>query len=213
MRRGRGRFLARFPSLAGDDVQSQLADPANPETFERCQLDLDERRRHAGVCALHFDLLALRRADPVFGRQRAGGIDGAVIGEQALALRCFAETGHEDDRVLLVNFGRDLSRRRAIDPLLAPPAGGAWHVLWSSEEPRYGGQGTPPASVDEGIRCRGESALVLAARRGSSVHAKGRRSRRPSVRGIAARCRSRRSTSGACYIRISTFPFDFSFST
>jgi maltooligosyltrehalose trehalohydrolase len=163
VRRGRGQFLTQFPSLAGDQMQGRLADPSDPATFERCKLKLVERELHAETYRLHADLLALRRNDPAFGSQGAGGVDGAVIGEQALVLRFFAETGHQDDRVLLLNFGRDLSLRRAIDPLLATPGPGAWRVLWSSEDPRYGGQGTPPVVSEEGIRCPGEAAVVLAA--------------------------------------------------
>ena len=29
------------------------------------------------------------------------------------------------------------------EPMLAPPTGRQWALLWSSEEPRYGGLGTP----------------------------------------------------------------------
>jgi maltooligosyltrehalose trehalohydrolase len=168
VRRGRGQFLAQFPSLAGEEMQRQLADPSDPATFERCKLDLGERESHGDVYQLHRDLLSLRRRDPVFSRQRAGGVDGAVIGDQALALRFFGEGGHRDDRVLLVNFGRDLSLECGIDPLLAPPADAEWRVEWSSEAPLYGGQGTPPVVFDGGVRCPGESAIVLFAAPGSS---------------------------------------------
>ena len=53
-----------------------------------------------------WDLLRLRRKDPVFAAQAAHGIDGAVLGPEAFLLRFFAPDG--DDRLLLVNFGRDL---------------------------------------------------------------------------------------------------------
>ena len=36
------------------------------------------------------------------------------------------------DRLLLVNFGRDLHFNPAPEPLLAPPEGQSWKVLWSS---------------------------------------------------------------------------------
>jgi len=165
VRRGRAEFLSQFPSIAGAAMQGLLADPTDPATFERCKLVLDEREAHRGVYRLHEDLLALRRRDPAFRVQRPGGVDGAVIGGQAFALRFFADAGHRADRVLVVNFGVDL-RLRAIDPLLAPPPGARWTVLWSSEDPEYGGEGTPAGLTIDGVGCPGESAIVLAAEAG-----------------------------------------------
>jgi len=34
--------------------------------------------------------------------------------------------------------------------LLAPPASLAWDLIWSSEDPRYGGAGTAPLESEEG---------------------------------------------------------------
>ena len=66
-----------------------------------------------------------------------------------------------DDRLLLVNFGCDLDRRSMPDPLVAPPEGRAWTVLWSSEHPAYGGGGTPPIETDAGWRIPGQAAVAL----------------------------------------------------
>ena len=59
-----------------------------------------------------------------------------------------AGNGHmstpSDDRLVLVNLGRDLEWRPIAQPLAAPPAGTQWRPLWSSEDPRYGGLGTRP---------------------------------------------------------------------
>ena len=87
----------------------------------RSKLDLAERQRHAGMYALHRDLLRLRREEPVFRAQRRGGMDGAVLAPEALVLRFFGT--HHDDRLLVVNLGRDLHLNPAPEPLLAPPAG------------------------------------------------------------------------------------------
>jgi len=106
------------------------------------------------------DLLRLRREDPAFRAQRVGGVDGAIVAPWAFALRFFDDAG---DRLLLVNLGPDLDLRSAPEPLLAAPAGGGWQVIWSSEDPRYGGGGTPAVEAD-GWRLLGESAVVLAPR-------------------------------------------------
>jgi maltooligosyltrehalose trehalohydrolase len=160
VKKGRGEFLAQFPSIAGDEVQRRLPDPADPATFERCKLDLGERDRRPEAYALHKDLIALRRRDPVFSAQRPRGVDGAVLGPEAFVLRYFGERG--DDRLLLVNLGADLRFEPAPEPLLAPPEGRAWKVGWSSEDPRYGGGGTPPVEVEGGFFLPGQAAVVLA---------------------------------------------------
>jgi maltooligosyltrehalose trehalohydrolase len=146
VRKGRGDFLGQFPNVAVDEVRSHLPDPADPATFERCKLDRSERERHTEAFALHRDLLRLRRDDPVIREQGAHGIDGAVLGHDAFALRFFGSGG--DDRLLVVNFGRALRLDPAPEPLLAPPLRAEWAVAWTSDATRYGGTGTPRLEAD-----------------------------------------------------------------
>ena len=115
-------------------------------------------RRQSEACALHQDLLRLRREDRVFAAQRADRIEGAVLAGEAFLLRYFGEAG--DDRLLLVNLGRDLEWRPMAQPLAAPPSGGQWRLLWSSEDPRYGGLGTRPLDMQNWY-LPGHAALVL----------------------------------------------------
>ena len=140
-------------------AQACLVDPADPNTFQRCKLDFSERATHAGIYALHRDLLRLRRENRAFSRQRRGDLDGAVLGAAAFVLRYFGETG--DDRLLIVNLGVDLRLSPAPEPLLAPPEGCRWQLLWCSEDPVYGGSGIPPLETDESWRIPGLSALVM----------------------------------------------------
>jgi maltooligosyltrehalose trehalohydrolase len=164
VREGRGSFLAQFPSLATSEMQAELADPGDIDTFRRSVLDLGERQRHASIYALHRDLLELRRADPVLG-QRPCRIDGAAFTDEAWMLRFFSESGA--DRLLIVNLGRDLLLGPAPEPLLAPIEGQAWRLLWSSEAPAYGGSGGPAQDAVGDWLISGQSAIVLAP--GSSV--------------------------------------------
>jgi maltooligosyltrehalose trehalohydrolase len=159
VRKGRGQFLAQFRSLAGPEVQASLPDPGDPNTFERCKLDFRERAQHSESYALHRDLLKLRREDPAFRAQRPRGLDGAVLGPHAFVVRFFVEGG--EDRLLVVNWGRDLSLDSAPEPLLAPPEDKRWGILWSSEDLRYGGSGTAPLHTDETWRIPGEAAVAL----------------------------------------------------
>ena len=99
------------------------------------------------------DLLRLRREDPVFRAQRPGGVDGAVLGPARVRAALLRAAGHDEDRLLIVNLGADLPLSAAPDRLLAPPAGRRWALAWSTEDPRYGGQGAPCRSItDDGIR-------------------------------------------------------------
>jgi maltooligosyltrehalose trehalohydrolase len=157
--RGRREFLSQFPALTSDEMQSILSDPADPATFMRSKLDLGERQSHPEAYALHRDLLALRR-DPVLGHG-GSGLDGAVLGPQAFCLRFFGPAG--DDRLLLVNLGRTEILHAAPEPLLAPPEGRRWALLWSSEHPAYGGEGTPPIAADQPWKLFGQAALLLRA--------------------------------------------------
>jgi maltooligosyltrehalose trehalohydrolase len=164
---GRKEFLRQFPSLAAPDIQATFADPADPQTFLRCKLDHGERESHAPVWRLHRDLLRLRRDDRVFSARRRGRVDGAVLAAEALVLRFFDGAGEEDgpdngDRLLIVNLGRDLVLSPAPEPLLAPPAGCAWRLLWSSEDPAYGGCGTPgQGTFNHTWRIPGHAALAF----------------------------------------------------
>jgi len=91
--------------------------------------------------------------------QKRRGVDGAVLAPEAFLLRFFGENGN--DRLLLVNLGRDLHLDPAPEPLLAPPADSVWTTLWSSEHPRYGGTGTPPLDTEENWRIPGYAAVLL----------------------------------------------------
>jgi maltooligosyltrehalose trehalohydrolase len=159
IRQGRIEFLAQFSSLASPEMPGRFADPASPATFERCKLDHSERETHREMYDLHRDLLKLRRDDPVLRAQKPRGVDGAVLGHEAFVLRFFG--GQDGNRLLLVNLGRDLHLDPAPEPLLAPPAGMEWDTLWSSEDPRYGGTGTPPLDSELNWRLPGNAAVLL----------------------------------------------------
>lgn len=159
VRGGRMKFLSQFPTAALPEAQAQIPDPGDAATFDRCKLNFAERQSDAPAYALHCDLLRLRREDPVLGSQEPRGVEGAVLGSQAFVLRFFSN--HGEDRLLIVNLGRDLRLDPAPEPLLAPPADRRWDLLWSSEDVRYGGGGTPPVEISDGWRIPGEAAVAL----------------------------------------------------
>jgi maltooligosyltrehalose trehalohydrolase len=186
VRKGRAEFLTQFPSLADYEARGLVDPPSDPATFERCKLDVRDRDRHGPIYALHRDLLRLRRDETAFRDQARGALDGAVLSSAAFVLRFFDRTRsmaldahhaapghhgaapgeHAGDRLLIVNLGPDLRRASFAEPLLAPPPDREWDIIWSSEDPRYGGMGTPALwqqedRKDGGWSMPGESAIVL----------------------------------------------------
>ncbi|HYF37914.1 MAG TPA: malto-oligosyltrehalose trehalohydrolase [Prosthecobacter sp.] len=144
---GRAKFLSQFPSIASAGAEF-LPSPEKESTFLKSKLKLCEREEHAEAYAMHRDLLGLRRRDPVIGKVGRRDIDGAVLGEEAFLLRYFnAEHG---DRLLLVNLGPGLDLAPGPEPLLAPCEDASWTLRWSSEEPKYGGGGTPQIETADG---------------------------------------------------------------
>lgn len=157
VREGRFRMLGEFRSLATSEAQAALADPGDPETFKACQLDFSERERHAGIYLMHRELISLRKK--LFDPRAA--IDGAVLSEEAFVLRFFSAGG---DRLLLINLGLDLVLNPAPEPLLAPPSDQRWELLWSSEDPRYGGTGTAEIETEQGWMIPGQAAVLMGSR-------------------------------------------------
>jgi len=159
VRQGRAGFVRQFPSVAALPMEA-LDPPHAPATFARCKLDPTARERgpHAQAYALHRDLLALRRTEPCL--VEAGcEFDGAVIGERAFCLRWLPACGPA--RLLVVNLGRDLREASIAEPLLAPPEASRWVPLFSTEDPKYGGGGTPETERGGAWNVLGESAVLL----------------------------------------------------
>ena len=160
VRKGRGEFLAQFPSLASPEMRALFADPGDPDTFRRSKLDHGERERHASVFSLHRDLLTLRREDPVLSMPDEAAVEGAALAPRAFVLRM---TRGKDERLLVVNLGGPVKLARMPEPLLAPPATMEWSVRWSSEHPGYGGLGLPElAPTMEGWSFPGGCAVLFA---------------------------------------------------
>jgi maltooligosyltrehalose trehalohydrolase len=156
---GRKQFLRQFPSTASLEAQKILTASDSREIFHRCRLNFAERERHADIYALHRDLLKLRHTDPVFHRPNPRGLDGAVLAPHAFVLRYFGAA--EGDRLLLLNLGNDLHLDPAPEPLLAPLQDHLWKLLWSSENPRYGGNGTPRVETAGNWHVPANSAMVF----------------------------------------------------
>jgi maltooligosyltrehalose trehalohydrolase len=159
VRKGRAKFMAQFPSVAALEKIHPLPDPSARQTFDQSKLDFRDRERNAWAYRLHRDLIALRRNDRVFASYSTS-FDGAVLDTDAFLLRFFGGDG--EDRLLLINLGRALVMRIVPEPLIAPPSGKSWTLLWSSEAGDYLGTGAIHPESPRGWRLPGFSATVLA---------------------------------------------------
>jgi hypothetical protein len=94
---------------------------------------------------------------------RDGDFDGAVLGPDALCIRFFGDNNDcAEDRLLVMNLGKDLELNPAPEPLLAPPLGMRWAVELSTEDPKYDGNGTAAPDTElEGWRIPGRCAIFL----------------------------------------------------
>jgi maltooligosyltrehalose trehalohydrolase len=173
---GRLEFLSQFERFRTPSVSARQPHPAERATFELCKLHYDETERSQQYLQLHADLLKRRRDDPTIALQGELGIDGATLDDRSFVLRF---TGAEDDdRLLVVSLRPDFNLATCTEPLVAPPGGATWQILWSSEDPAYGGSGTPDWTASR-WRVPGFSALLL----GPAADADSEDARGPDVRG------------------------------
>jgi maltooligosyltrehalose trehalohydrolase len=125
-------------------------------------LEWSERDRNVHVLQLHRDLIGLKRSDRLLSEQGRGGLDTATLSDQAFLIRFYDSAG--EDRLLVMNFGSDLSPRVFTEPLLAPPEGRIWGLVWSSEDPSYGGGGIRSPENEDGVwHFAGHAAVFLRA--------------------------------------------------
>jgi maltooligosyltrehalose trehalohydrolase len=157
VREGRAEFLSQWRSLALRQVNYD--DPAARDTFEKCKLRFSEIEDNSELFALHKDLIRLRKTEDAFSRQDRN-FDGAVLAPATFVLRFFSPK-FNDDRLLLINLGKDLNFNPAPEPLLAPPEHAIWTILWSSDSPKYGGNGTPALDSDLNWIIPAQSAVIL----------------------------------------------------
>jgi maltooligosyltrehalose trehalohydrolase len=156
---GRRKFLRQFSQYAIEAAQTRVPNPCDPETFERAKLNFWERKAHRPIYDLHRELLRLRRVDRVIAAQANGRLDAAVLSESAFVLRWFG--GEQGDRLLVVNLGAQLDFAPAPEPLLAPPHDREWEMIFSTDDPRYGGLGALSPTQARRWRLPAECAVLL----------------------------------------------------
>lgn len=150
--RGREQHLEQFQRFKSSN-NSSMPSPSDFETFAKCKLDFQERRKNKFLYQLHKDLIKLRKSTT----SNLVKIDGAVLNRDCFLIRFCRE--NYDDRLLLINLGNDFELSPIPEPLFAPPIGKKWKLLWSSEDLKYGGEGT--SRWETHIKILGHSSLLL----------------------------------------------------
>ncbi|WP_075214139.1 malto-oligosyltrehalose trehalohydrolase [Mongoliimonas terrestris] len=157
VRKGRKGFLDQFPAVR----HGAIPDPSAEATYRACGLDWGERDRNGALLALHRDLLALRRDDPVFTAPDTAIHVASPMADLAV-MRWFG-AGGAGDRLLLLNAGPGRILETLAEPLSAPRPGRPWRMIFSSDDDVYGGRGSAPAIDPDGVwSLPGRSAVVMA---------------------------------------------------
>lgn len=134
---GRRDEFKQFSAFADPVERERIPDPQAASTFESSKLCWDEldREPHRGMRELYCALLALRpRSAPTREDFRC-----VTIGQRALA---FIRASERSGPLLVgINFG-DRLRFSPDDVTQSPPGIGSWRLELSSEERRFGGQGS-----------------------------------------------------------------------
>jgi maltooligosyltrehalose trehalohydrolase len=145
--RGRLEFLSQFPSLSSPEIGERLPVPGDEASFNACRLDWRATQAGEEARHLYWDLIGLRRSDPVFlalGTPEVT-VDSSAPTPQIALIRYSAGA---DIRLLVLNLG-PLTTFSMNDPLLAPAKNHKWELVFCSERPKYGGHGVHP-SFDDG---------------------------------------------------------------
>ena len=159
VRTGRQEFLSQFPSLADPQAINRMPKPDDEAAFRACHITWTDTVPAVHAWRLHFDLLAIRRNDPVL----------SLVGTPEVLIASTAPTSSvmvlryqrdEDERLILLNLGA-LTTPVMNDPLLAPPAGHHWTLTWCSESVDYGGSGVVESFGDGAWRLQAHCAWLL----------------------------------------------------
>ena len=86
-----------------------------------------------------------------------------MLSDDCFILRFFFSDPVEGelDRLLVVNFGAYLEMIHIPEPLLAPPRGKQWTLLWDSERLEYGGTSAMSPITSNGWHIAEETAFLL----------------------------------------------------
>jgi len=158
VRQGRRAEFERF------SWQTEIPDPASPDTFARSKLhwDLRERGHHRTLLSYYTELLRMRKTLPALANPSKDRNKVKVLEPEALAIERW---NGKHRAVLFFNFSKDAT---SIRHSLLP---GTWEKHFDSSDERWEGPSSlAPASLDAGTEAaldlRGYSFVLFCVNRG-----------------------------------------------
>ena len=130
VREGRKKDFADF------QIEGQFLDPFSPDTFNKCQLDWEQRQegKHKVMLELYQHLIQLRRTIPALKTLDKQNIEASVIEDDKLM---FLHRWSQDSQFFcIMNFSdKDTTFK-------ATPPNGNWQKILDSSEPKWMGSGS-----------------------------------------------------------------------
>ena len=119
VRQGRMKFLAQFPSIAGETARAAMPDPNQARHIRAVQArSLPEGESHHEAYAAPRSAATAAATIRVFSERARRRRWAQCWATNAFVLRFFGAT--DDDRILIVNLGSDLPLSPVPEPLLSP---------------------------------------------------------------------------------------------
>ncbi|MDQ6656327.1 MAG: DUF3459 domain-containing protein, partial [Verrucomicrobiota bacterium] len=141
---GRRKEFQHFPAFRDPAVRNTIPDPQAVSTFTHSKLHWEELHdpHHAGVLLLYREFLELRQTHPAFRERSRDTLQVAQLNDGIVAM-LFGTPG-EYSCAVLIDLRGGHERPALDDPRVTPGGGRDWQPLLSSNEPRFGGDDTPP---------------------------------------------------------------------
>ena len=164
---GRRAEFKAFSAFHDPATRERIPDPQAESTFRASKLRWEERDAapHAALLQLHRELLALRASAPALLTRERGCFTVVPLGGddsvRALALRRMSRDGGQ--LLAVVNFGASLDIALGDGAATQAPDGRRWEPVLSTEDARFGGNGTAQAGEDAVVAMRSAGAMVFRA--------------------------------------------------
>lgn len=145
---GRRREFADFVKAIDESgTIEEIPDPQDEVTFLRSKLQWDEisLAPHAQTLKLYQELIRLRLTTPGVLNRNRENCRVALLGDGVAGIR-FQESAHSGF-LLLVDLQGGHQWESSGDPFAELPKGWTWQPFFSSNEERFGGDGSPALSA------------------------------------------------------------------
>lgn len=144
---GRREEFKHFAAFSEPEALARIPNPQKPSSYDASKLVWDERQRgpHAGALELYKTCLALRASDAAF---RPIGRDSWLVEELAIgigSLRLWTETS---EWMVLFDLIGGHGGSLCEDAIFQPESG-SWTMVFSSNETRFGGDGSCALNLGE----------------------------------------------------------------